>query len=735
MGTLRLFQATIFLSASLLFLIQPMFAKLTLPTLGGTPAVWNTCMLFFQFMLLVGYGYAHAWAKWVPQRMGAVIHLGILAIVLMLPSIAIPDDWNPPTDRTPVYWLLSVLLITVGAPFFAVATTSPLIQYWFAKTDHPQSNDPYFLYAASNVGSFASLLLYPLLLERWLPMDQQTSLWRIGYGVFVLMMAACAVIFLRSRGNAPHSISDIDAQPAITALSKTAARLSIRQRLHWVLLAFIPSSWMLGVTQFLTTDLAPIPLLWIVPLALYLLTFVLAFATKPLLQEDFWKRLLPFLILALATSVMFQGVWQLIPLHLAAFFVGSMVCHHGLAADRPHVDRLTEFYLWISLGGVLGGIFNAIVAPVLFPMVLEYPLIMILACWVHREGFFPGEAFFQKKSNLVMMGLYLVLVFLFAKTMVFRGTETVMLAVLVGIPLAIVSRLFSWPRVFAAAVGLVLLVNAFEPPFAGKTLFAGRSYYGVHRVLTAARWHQYRLLHGATVHGIQIRNPRRPELAREPLAYYSRVGPLGQVFATETAKHASQIGVVGLGAGAAICYWQPGKRFTFFEIDPMVAQIAEDPRLFTYLSDAQPDSYDIVLGDGRTLLAQQPQHRFDLILFDAFSSDSIPMHLLTREALQIYRDKLKPDGLMVFHISNQHLDLRPILSSLIKDAGLHGLSTVFQPNAQQENRGIATSSYVVASPQPRSLTSLQAQGNWTALPETQKAPWTDDFSNLIDALR
>ena len=382
-----LFSLTIFVSAALLFMMQPMFAKMALPLLGGTPAVWNTCMVFFQALLLVGYGYAHATPAALGVRRQAVLHLALLLSALIVLPVTIPEGWSP-TAQSPFMGLLALLLVALGLPFLVVSTTAPLVQKWFAGTDHPLARDPYFLYAASNVGSLASLLAYPTLIEPNLRLADQSRLWALGYVLLIGLLVGCAAVVWRSRASTVADAAATVAPAAVTTDEPIPVeRLAVLRRARWVLLAFVPSSLMLGVTTYLSTDVAPMPLLWVVPLAVYLLTFVLAFGRRARVSHQRLNRPLPVLVLPLAMTMSFGAVgplWILAILHLLTFFVISMVCHGDLASGRPLADRLTEFFLWVAVGGVLGGIFNALLAPMVFSRLIEYPLVLVAACLLRR---------------------------------------------------------------------------------------------------------------------------------------------------------------------------------------------------------------------------------------------------------------------------------------------------------------------------------------------------------------
>lgn len=352
--------------------------------MGGTPGVWNTCMVFFQASLLAGYIYAHAATAWLGVRRQAALHVGLLLLPLSTLPIAVSIGWSPPVEENPIPWLLALLLVSVGLPFFVISASAPMLQKWFASTGHPAAKDPYFLYRASNLGSMLGLLAYPALLEPTLQLAEQSWLWSWGYGLLILLTLGCAVILWRGPVSATHSLSlgaSHDSHGLLT-IEDSGSGLTVSRRMRWVALSFVPSSLMLGVTTHLSTDIAAIPLLWVIPLALYLFSFVLVFARKPSLSHQFMVRRLPFLILASAITIFSkatQPVWLLMPLHLLTFFVAAMVCHGEMAKDRPPTRHLTEFYLWMSVGGVLGGLFNALVAPMVFSTVVEFPLAMVAA--------------------------------------------------------------------------------------------------------------------------------------------------------------------------------------------------------------------------------------------------------------------------------------------------------------------------------------------------------------------
>lgn len=724
-----IYALTMFLSASLLFVVQPLFARMVLPLLGGAPAVWNTSLVFYQAALLLGYGYAHLTSRWLGVRRQALLHLGLLVLALLVLPIAVPGGWVPPGGGDPVPWLLAVLAVAVGAPFFVVSATSPTLQHWFASTDHRLAADPYFLYAASNVGSLLALVGYPLLIEpRW-PVVEQSRFWAVGFGALVVLMAGCAVLALRSSRAPSGPLATAAPAPA------EAEPLTGPRRARWVLLALVPSSLMLSVTTYLSTDLTAAPLLWVVPLSLYLLTFVIVFSRRPLLPHRAMLRALPIvtlpLVLALAGRVT-QPLAIMVPVHLLTFFVVAMVCHGELARDRPSTRHLTEFYLWLSVGGVLGGAFNALVAPQLFTDVTEYALVLVLACLL-----LPGPATDSPaRARALDLGLPAALAVLlaalsFAAARGGLGPDLVGTSLLFGAPAILCFSFSRRPLRFGLGVAAILLISTMYLGAREQLLFAERSFFGVRRVTQDAAADTHLLTHGSTLHGMQSREPGR---AREPLTYYHRDGPLGQVFAVfNPANPDADVGVVGLGTGAVACYGTPGQRWTFFEIDPLIETVARDPRYFTYLRDCGGRE-DVVLGDARLSLDATAE-RYDLLLMDAYSSDAIPMHLVTREALALYSERLAPGGFLVFHISNRHLDLEPVLGNLADDAGMTGVIRRDAVDEQEQADGKQSSEWVVMARRPDDLAALAGDDSWQPLRRSDQPVWTDAFGSLLSVFR
>jgi hypothetical protein len=701
-----------------------------LPMFGSTPAVWNAAMVFFQMGLLAAYLYAHAATRRLGVRRQAALHMGVLALPLLVLPIAVPADFVPSPGESPVPQLLALLAVTVGLPFFVVAASAPLLQRWLADIDHPAAADPYFLYAASNLGSILGLLAYPLAVERSLRLAEQGWLWSACYGLLAALMLACGVVVWRSRP-APKTTIDRSAPNSPRAAD---TRPSPARRIRWICLAFVPSSLMLGVTTYLTTDVAPIPLFWAIPLSLYLLSFSIVFSpgSRALSLHRWMVRALPPLALTVAILLVLGAdtvLWLVMPVHLLAFFVAAMVCHGELARDRPAATSLTGYYLSIALGGSLGGVFNAIVAPGVFDALVEYPLAVVLACLcLPRRAPRSAPGRLARGLDLalpVMVGgaaaLLLTLVTYVGDVVSLGGEETqeleqaIALGLAAGVALTFVRR----PRRFGLAVAAIIVAGLLPIGEPEKELYQARSFFGVYRVTASPGGRVHWLTHGTTVHGSQT---FQPEPVLEPLTYYGRLEPIGQLMSALRPAMSRRAAVIGLGTGTMACYARRGDRWTFYEIDPLVERIARDPRLFTYLRDCR-GRYDVVLGDARLSLSRAVGQRYGLIVLDAFTSDAIPMHLLTREALALYRSRLRAGGVLALHISNYYVDLEPVVGRLARDAGL----------ACRAQQGFE-SDWAVLAERAHDLGSASIDARWHDCRRGGGALWTDDFSNLLGSL-
>lgn len=725
--TTGLFGATIFLGAALLFVVQPMFARFVLPLLGGAPAVWNTAMVFYQAALLAGYAYAHGSVRWLGVRRQAVLHVALMLVPLAVLPIVIPAGWTPPTGGNPILWLLALMTVAVGLPFFVVSTTSPVLQAWFASSGERGAADPYFLYAASNVGSMLALLSYPLWIEPRLTLAAQSALWRGGYGLLVVGVAACVVRLWKT----PRTTADTTAETT-AAHSKTKASapaITARQRLRWLALSFVPSSLMLGVTTYLSSEIAAVPLLWVLPLGLYLLTFVLAFSQRRFFSRTWLARALPIALVPLVLVLNLRAtepIGGLMLLHLAAFFVVALQCHSELAAERPPASQLTEFYLWLSVGGVLGGIFNALLAPLLFNSIAEYPIALVLAAAVVSGWREPIR--FSDFAWPALLGILVAVIVVTAEKRAVASQPLVFGAIFGSGALA--GYFMSRRSVrFALALAALLVAGEFYRGEKGRVLHAERSFFGVHRVTLDPTGKFHLLVHGATLHGRQNLDAAHQ---REPLTYYHSTGPAGDVMTHFAQGQNARVGAVGLGAGSLAAYARSGQTWTYFEIDPVVEKLARDPRYFAFLRDAVTP-VRVELGDARLTLGRQPDGAFDVLVLDAYSSDAIPVHLVTREALALYRRKLAARGVLAFHISNLHLNLEPVFANLANDAGLTSLvRDDTQISDAERAAGKSPSIWLVMAREREDLAALARDPRWRAVrADPAQRVWTDDYSSLL----
>ena len=760
---LRLYSYTLFLSAFLLFSVQLMVAKMILPLLGGSPSVWNTCQFFFQGTLLLGYGYAHLSSKWLGTRRQGMIHIPLLLLPLTCLPIAISTPFYTPENLRPILWLLTVLTLSVGLPFFVVSTTAPLLQKWFADTDNPGSSDPYFLYSASNIGSLLGLLTYPTLIEPYFSLTFQSKIWSILYILLIFLVCFCAVSSWQSKpkikttenddGNTDNIILERD----IENIERESPHLI--EIFQWIILAFIPSSLLLGLTTYITTDLAAMPMLWAIPLALYLLSFILTFARKQFLPYPQFLAILPAWLtplIFLCWARLVNPLWFVLLLHLGGFFITACLFHWQLAQRRPNPEHLTSFYWWISVGGVLGGLFNAIAAPLVFNYLLEYPLIMLLSILVVRSRsvadatspqLFQGIEFASSAQFLTIKKIQTISVGLLFGGLFVGFSPEAFLNNLRGYIIAIgLMILIFYPfklKKITWVLGLcfIFLIGQFSLNNLGGILYSERSFFGINRVIQydneiGGKYHS--LLHGTTLHGKQSIDPKR---RNEPLSYFTIDSPIGQFFASVKPQKLSQVAVLGLGVGTLAAYAQPGQAWTFYEIDPTVEKIARDPRYFTFLQDAKAP-YKVILGDGRLQLAQVPDRAYDLLIMDAFSSDSIPVHLVTKEAFQLYFRKIKASGWLLVNISNRYIDLEPVLGAIAHNLGLVAIHQQEGEISQTEKAmGKSASHWVILTQKSENFGSLLQDPRWEAIASTQtrSSPetliWTDDYSNILSALR
>lgn len=854
-----LFAITLFVSASLLFMIQPMVAKMILPLLGGSPAVWNACMVFFQALLLLGYLYAHRitqrltpWNQWIVHLV--VVALPFLSFLLAIifgsrhTPIAIVESLAPTGDANPVLHVLALLAVAIGVPFFVISTSAPLLQRWFAYTGHPSARDPYFLYSASNAGSMISLLGYPLLIEPNLSIVGQAWLFAIGFALLASLVYLCGHAAThpvsvpppknrtsygagkRKNGSDSRSVGTGETSASPVELGKDPPPTLLR-KLRWIALAFVPSSLMLGVTFHMSTDIASIPLMWVIPLSLYLLTFIIAFGRLPAWFRIVIGNLAPVMILLLVftmISKVVSGHMGLeILLHILTFFAVALMCHYELAYDRPSTKYLTEFYLLMSVGGMLGGIFNAIVAPIIFKHALEYPLVLIIACLMvpslaqmttaknpAAERTAPTNTpantdsclkrswstwLVWSRDLIIPVLVYFAFDFIYKlpgsdwyTAEILNGSESggsdtfcrivislsdnlnlapqTIIAILVfAVPVMICFFFVDRPLRFALSVAAILMPIKYRDSVMGY-VHVERSFFGILKVEKRGTFN--RLIHGTTLHGTQFNEefarhwrddlqfmiPNSPwdmvviaganwhyDVRQEPLTYYHRTGPVGAVFRElRTRKGGTDakapVAMVGLGTGSVSCYALPGQKLVFYEIDPAVeALVADSDRFFTYVRDARNRGTEVVIrmGDARLKLKEDVNARYALLFVDAFSSDAIPVHLITREAVQLYMDRLTEDGILALHISNKYVALEPVVAAIAQDLGLEAR---IWNDSSERHIGKTASSWVVLARNLQTLGTLALSSEEQQKYGTDFRPlhplknmeaWTDDYADVL----
>ena len=712
-----LYTAAVFFSAALVFLVEPMAAQLVLPALGGSPSVWNTSLAFFQIALLAGYGYAHLLQRLGPVRRQMAVHLAVLvaaALVLPLRLGGGLGHATPPSH--PILWLLGALTVSLGAPFAALSATAPLLQAWLAGSGQADRN-AYGLYVASNLGSLLALLAYPFLVQPLIGLRLQTGIWSASYVLFTLLVLGLALSADRTGGKGAR------------APPTSSNGVFWKERIGWILLATAPSSLLLGVTAHITADVASVPFLWVPPLALYLLTFVIAFQSRPVIPPR-----IALVLQAIAApaclwlvAVQTRDWLPLLGLHLVAFFLTALVCHQALAASRPEPDRLTDFYLCVSLGGVIGGAFNAFLAPVLFNDVWEYPLALALAGLARASRPWPS---YGPTIALLLAGLAAEL-FLANPDVQVAGAVVVALVVIAGVCTFLLK---DRPAAFAIVAGGLAIAGVVEHQSYDVTE-SHRSFFGVVKIgqvkveaLGAVRY----MVHGSTIHGAEALDPA-PRC--RPLTYYAPAGPIGQVFAAVEARRPSaSLGLVGLGTGTVTTFVRPSDTMRIFEIDPMVIRLASDPARFGFVHDCAKGPLSFTTGDARLTLAREPPGRFDLLLVDAFSSDSVPTHLLTVEAMRIYLNAIKPDGLVLLHLSNRNLELTAPASAAVAAARGVALTQTYAPPPQTPTFADAGAIVVLAARTPQALTPFRRDPRWRPIGEGGAKAWTDDYSNVLGAL-
>lgn len=727
-----LFVLTILTGSFLLFLVQPMVARMAMPRLGGAPAVWISAQLVYQALLLGGYAYAHYLTHFQPRKQ-AMVHIGLFAIALLWLPVGLIAS-NPPANASIILFVPWLLAASIGPLFLAVAAQAPLMQRWFHF--HAPDADPYPLYAASNIGSFAGLIAYPLVVEPLLGNHEQSWLWSGIYIALLLLMTACAYTIYRDRGD--------EGDVADAAIADEAPP-TWKRRFHWIALAAVPSGLMLATTTHITTDMMSIPLLWAIPLGLYLLSFSVAFAARRWLA-DLIVFLSPFLILCLGGTALFstsRSPVLILVASLSLMFVVAVALHSLMYRDRPSPRYLTQFYLLMSVGGVIGGIFCALFAPVIFNWVYEYPILILAAiALIPQQSLIPLSRLSEEQARsyrwiqICVAAVLLTWVIYYLYT---YGTPANDKLVYFIVPLLLVGvwMVGNRPAVFMMLLATMAVADGWDKMQLKTEAYRTRSYFGIYNVYPDHYENLQKLVNGTTLHGLQN---LAPEKATEPTSYYGRESGVGIVLqrAQILNSKGARVGIVGLGAGTLACYKQPGQEWHFYEIDPVMADIAKDPKHFSFLSRCTPDA-PVHIGDARLTLDDQAANSLDILVIDAFSSDAIPMHLLTKEAFQVYREVLGKDGVLVVHISNRYFDLEPVIDAESRNGGWTTAARWDYPDGTDP--AITSSTWIAMATSAERLQEATdyVNGDAPQWSEVRKYPnfsgWTDDYGSVLPLVK
>jgi hypothetical protein len=729
---LVVYTAAIFTSALLLFSVQPLFTKMVLPRLGGSPAVWSVAMVFFQSLLLGGYAYAHYLMRVRNRIVPVAVHLALLVIALLTLPLSIATGWGEPPTSGYAFWLLGLFAVSIGLPFFALAANNPLLQAWFVRTGHPNGPDPYFLYASSNIGSFLALLSYPVLLEPMFTLRTQNLIWTSLYGLLILLIAGCGLLLLRSPANVVvEQNDDADAPAPPWAL-----------RLRWIFLAAVPSGLLIAVTAHISTDVAAAPLLWVLPLSLYLLTWVLVFQSRPLFPHKWVLMLQPLAIAGVIVLLAVGGERNLLLTlggHLLCFFIIAMACHGELAHTRPASKYLTGFYVALSFGGMVGGLFAGLIAPFTFSWIAEYPILVALAvlCRPPADERWPRWSRWYWPLLAVAAVALIAPIYSGGKVFAWLDDQRVYVISAVAIAGMILAILLKADRAKLAGIAILalVLIRAY-PPDDGRVETV-RSFFGVHKIVVTPNGQYHVLMHGTTIHGAEkFQNDDGTPVTGRPevISYYHKDGGIGQAIAAIRERKGGplRVAVIGLGSGTLACASEPGESWKFFEIDQSMVNTARDPKYFTFIQNCDPDLKPVI-GDARLTFAKEPDGIYDLIIVDAYSSDAIPIHLATEEAMEIYKQKLAPQGAVLMHVSNRHLELSSVVVGIADANNLK--SWVYSEDSGRDNEYIFSTTVVVSAREEADVGALASSDKWE-LTETEdnQRVWTDDYSNVLGAV-
>jgi hypothetical protein len=712
----------LFVSAFALFWVQPLFARMVMPSLGGSPAVWNTCVAFFQTALLAGYAYAHTLIRWPSPSKQLVVHMGILILGGAFLPVSVQALDGLGAAASPIGSLLTCLTVSIAVPFVAISATTPLLQGFFARSRHAHAGDPYFLFGASNLGSIGALVAFPFLIEGHLTIAQQTWTWLLAYLAVVLLVAVCGISATR------HAIGS-----SPVPSHQLFPRLNWHRRLAWLAFSAVPSSLLIGVTTHITTDIAAAPLFWVVPLTLYLLSFVVAFARRRIIGFPFLVRAVPLSILIVGIVMLVEARLGLslpvaanLTLHLTAFFLICLLNHTQLHRHRPPSHQLGQFYLTIALGGMLGGTGTALLAPAVFNGVYEYPVALVAAALlvpVAERAMRPWDL----AGAAVVLGIAIGFDRLVPGPPELATGKLVALAALtplVVIALATRRRPIGFALCVAAA-----LAGAFFATRQADILWRGRSFFGAYRIEDTRDG--FRLLyHGTTIHGAEWIDASK---RRVPATYYAPDSPASEIIERyRDAYGLKKVGIVGLGVGSLACYRAPGEHWRFYEIDPLMVWIATASGYFHFLSDCA-EKQAVIVADGRLGLRNSADS-FELLIIDAFTSDAIPIHLLTAEAVQVYLDRLAPQGVLVLHVSNRHVDLAPLIARHVAERGLS--ARIAYKTSTAKHYASLASSWIALARHAETFDALHLSASWSPLPPLRDKPaWTDNASNIVQVIK
>lgn len=726
-----LFSATIFTSAFLLFFVQPLAGRMLLPVFGGSALVWNASMMFFQAALLGGYVYAHVSIGRLGSWRQSRLHIALMVIAMVFLPLSIQPE-APGQDAMPALFVIQTLLVSIGLPFFVLSASAPMLQRWYVNTTAEDADDPYWLYVASNVGSLLALIAYPVIIEPTLTVSQQKFAWTGGYVLLLLLCIAC--VFQVQRED-----------PRTSQVEET--RASWKQRLMWAGLAFIPSSALLGYTSHITTDISAIPLFWVVPLALYMLSFVIVFGRRRRISSTVYAVLAFIFLIPSAYTVLMailDPVVLLLPLQLVSLFFISLAFHSLLVDRKPAASSLTDFYVWMSVGGMAGGIFNALLAPNIFNTMYELPMTMgvaavILALHIPYPKFeWTGsiKTFVKSKGFQISLLAIALCAGSWGFVEYIQTTDSVDAIGHWWLVSAMVSPFALW-LIRPVLGGIVTLAACLVVPLGFQhtnLLFQGRSPYAIHEVrrYESAVDVFNSLYHGRIQHGIQGTDP---QIAQVPLSYYHTSSPIGEVMAIrDDIDDRSPAGFVGLGVGTLAAYHRTNTEMIFFEIDPAIEKIARNTEYFTYL-EMCGDKCKVILGDARLSLAQQPKGYFGLLVLDAYSSDSVPAHLVSAEAIELYISLLKPGGILMFHVSNRFVNVGQIVVNTAHSLGYVSYTQDHWPRETKlDDLMVNASEWVLVAKTKKDAEWHIFDPRWEEGIPDERPPWTDDWSNILKYL-